>query len=439
MSTAQKQGQATSSGFHLITIPFADVAATIPTRPSNTPTSRAGAGNNLHADETLCCTASFNTHHHSAAELAAALRPPSASSPNPHFSPHDHHHHTDIAITTSSTDIDHPAFAFSTWLAPLIAPSGSSNQGCSAVVVRLPRAFVADVLLPAHSRWLRTSALPEGLVAALLDDWPGVRDEVERAVAAAAAAAASAAGRAAAGGGGGAGGRGAFVRLDACSTKDSALHDAKTPVRSAREVVRAVAGSMRAAGALGRWLEATAGGAGGSRAVALCVVPWDARMDAGNEFRVFVPPPPATVRRGKRQEAAAAAAEGFDDGELKISAISQYRWCEPLKLQEGLGMDVVGMVEEGAERLLRKILEVAGWLEWRDKEGKGMLEVLRERGFVFDVAVMPQKDGGHAVQLVELNPFGATTGCGSVLFHWINDARVLYGLDRREFRVALDR
>ncbi|KAF4545211.1 uncharacterized protein LTHEOB_5622 [Lasiodiplodia theobromae] len=438
MSTAQKPGQATS-GFHLITIPFADVAATIPTRPSNTPTSRAGAGNNLHADETLCCTASFNTHHHSAAELAAALRLPS-SSPNPHFSPHDHHHHTDIAsnITTTSTDIDHPAFAFSTWLAPLIAPGGSSNQGCSssAIVVRLPHAFVADVLLPAHSRWLRTSALPDSLVAALLDDWPGVRDEIERAVAVAASASAAAA-SAAADGGGGAGG-GAFVRLDACSTKDSALHDAKAPVRSAREVVRAVAGSMRAAGALGRWLEA--GGAGGSRAaVALCVVPWDARMDAGNEFRVFVPPP-ATVRRGERQEAAAAAAaEGFDDGELRISAISQYRWCEPLRLQEGLGMDVVGMVEEGAERLLRKILEVAGWLEWRDKEGKGMLEVLRERGFVFDVAVMPQNDGGHAVQLVELNPFGATTGCGSVLFHWTNDARVLYGLDRREFRVALDR
>lgn len=422
MSTAQKPDQAasSSSGFRLITIPFADVAATIPTRPSNTATSRAGAGNNLHADETLCCTASFNTHHHSAAELAAALRlpppPPSPSpastSPNPHFSPPPPHdlHHTDIAINniTTTTDIDHPAFAFSTWLAPLIAPSqgGIPTDRCSTV--RLPRAFVADVLLPAHSRWLRTSALPDSLVTALLDDWPGVRDEVERAVAAAA--------------GGGAGG--AFVRLDACSTKDSAQHDAKAPVRSAREVVRAVAGSMRVAGALGRWLEATAAGVGG-RAVALCVVPWDARMDSGNEFRVFVPPP--------------AGGLDDDDGELRISAISQYRWCEPLRLQEGLGMDVVvGMVEEGAERLLREISEAAGWLEWRDKEGKGMLEVLKERGFVFDVAVMPQNDGGHAVQLVELNPFGATTGCGSVLFHWINDARVLYGLDRREFRVALD-
>lgn len=39
-----------------------------------------------------------------------------------------------------------------------------------------------------------------------------------------------------------------------------------------------------------------------------------------------------------------------------------------------------------------------------------------------------------------MNPFGAMSGCGSSLFHWIKDARVLYGFggaEEVEFRVAM--
>ncbi|KAH5830456.1 hypothetical protein HBI94_042160 [Parastagonospora nodorum] len=52
----------------------------------------------------------------------------------------------------------------------------------------------------------------------------------------------------------------------------------------------------------------------------------------------------------------------------------------------------------------------------------------------FDVVL--QDDG--SVQLVELNPFGAMSGCGACLFNWIIDARMLYGLEDAGFAIVLD-
>ena len=60
---------------------------------------------------------------------------------------------------------------------------------------------------------------------------------------------------------------------------------------------------------------------------------------------------------------------------------------------------------------------------------------IRRRGFVFDVAENPK---GGPVRLIDLNCFGTETGCGSCLFHWIRDAKVLYGLQEEvEVRVTL--
>ncbi|EOA92154.1 uncharacterized protein SETTUDRAFT_153128 [Exserohilum turcica Et28A] len=53
--------------------------------------------------------------------------------------------------------------------------------------------------------------------------------------------------------------------------------------------------------------------------------------------------------------------------------------------------------------------------------------------FTFDVAL--QQDG--SVQLVELNPFGATSGCGPCLFNWVRDGKMLYGLDEAKFAVTV--
>ena len=64
-----------------------------------------------------------------------------------------------------------------------------------------------------------------------------------------------------------------------------------------------------------------------------------------------------------------------------------------------------------------------------------MEEVLRNRGFVFDVYEDPSN---QEVRLIELNDFGAMSGCGACLFHWIQDARVMYGVSEGiEVRVAV--
>lgn len=58
---------------------------------------------------------------------------------------------------------------------------------------------------------------------------------------------------------------------------------------------------------------------------------------------------------------------------------------------------------------------------------------LVRHGFTFDVVV--QRDA--SVQLVEVNPFGAMSGCGACLFHWVRDARQMYGFEEEvEFRIT---
>jgi hypothetical protein len=41
------------------------------------------------------------------------------------------------------------------------------------------------------------------------------------------------------------------------------------------------------------------------------------------------------------------------------------------------------------------------------------------------------------VQLVEINPFGALSGCGACLFNWVMDRKVLYGLEKAQFTVTV--
>lgn len=72
-----------------------------------------------------------------------------------------------------------------------------------------------------------------------------------------------------------------------------------------------------------------------------------------------------------------------------------------------------------------------------------MSQSLKERGFSFDIydpsTTTAQKDGGK-MELIELNHSGAMSGCGSALFHWLDDARLLYGLKTPhevEFRVTM--
>jgi hypothetical protein len=63
-----------------------------------------------------------------------------------------------------------------------------------------------------------------------------------------------------------------------------------------------------------------------------------------------------------------------------------------------------------------------------------MKDLLLRHGFSFDIAL---QDNG-SVQLVEINPFGAMSGCGACLFQWVVDGRVLYGLEECEIAMTLE-
>lgn len=58
---------------------------------------------------------------------------------------------------------------------------------------------------------------------------------------------------------------------------------------------------------------------------------------------------------------------------------------------------------------------------------KGIYKDLKTWGFSFDIVVKGICPAGGNVEVVEINPFGARSGCGSCLFHWERDGSVLYG------------
>lgn len=140
------------------------------------------------------------------------------------------------------------------------------------------------------------------------------------------------------------------------------------------------------------------------RPIYLYLFPCNESMKSGLEYRVSCPP---TC--------------------LEIAAISQYRWFEPwcyaLVPQHGRA-SIAGKIVEGIKAIHQRITAIPA-----------MTERLKGVGLSFDVF----EDGteNHNVQLIELNHFGAMSGCGSCIFHWIQDARVLYDLQGElKFRVV---
>lgn len=209
-----------------------------------------------------------------------------------------------------------------------------------------------------------------------------------------------------------------FIRLNQMSPKDSPLggNQASTTIQ---DVITKLASSSRTYGCLQHAAQLERRPWDENRAsVQLILNPWNDRMDAAREFRVFVPPPAARTHHPSR----------FSD--CRISAISQYRWHKALQPTSGFTVErLKRCVELGAWETLFDIVryEIPSF----PLENKFML---LKYGFTFDVAL--QDDG--SVQLVELNPFGAMSGCGACLFHWIHDAKMLYGLEKAEFAVVLE-
>ncbi|PBL02031.1 hypothetical protein ARMGADRAFT_1158630 [Armillaria gallica] len=193
-----------------------------------------------------------------------------------------------------------------------------------------------------------------------------------------------------------------FLRLDFCSAKDSEAEISS--VEDVAGIIEMLYKSRRACGELANELERRKG-----QPVNLFLLPFNHDIDPAREYRVFVPP---------------------SESVLRVSAISQYRWHKPFyEANQSAAMCRAKEVYEGAIRILELILEHAEELPGQVRDP------MRREGLVFDVF---QTSGGE-VQLMEINPFGAMSGCGTSLFHWIKDAKLLYGeCSRVEVRLSME-
>lgn len=169
-----------------------------------------------------------------------------------------------------------------------------------------------------------------------------------------------------------------FARLDTSSLKD-ALTGYKGPLKDIKDLwVRLITSARAAAG-----IECLMNGVE-QRSVYLYLLKWDDNMRPDLEYRVFCGP-------GKRT----------------ITAISQYQWHKlwyhakkPVKQQ----ITIAQRVYDNALAIYREIIL-----------HPPMTQEMIDRGFVFDILEDP--DDWNSVKLIELNDFGATSGCGSCLFH----------------------
>ncbi|WYZ35992.1 hypothetical protein EsH8_X_000639 [Colletotrichum jinshuiense] len=197
--------------------------------------------------------------------------------------------------------------------------------------------------------------------------------------------------------------QGLFVRMDACSPKDGAhMVPGKMSLQSVDEIILRLVTSGRCRSALEGCLDEMS-------PVELFFLPFDPRMGAEREYRVFC-----------------------RTGDCKITGISQYRWHKPWRFansSEEEQTDVINRICLQAERVREEIL--AG-LKSEDESDR----MLVKQGMAFDLFYDEQT---QRVELVELNPFGTRSPCGSCLFQWIKDRKVLYDEDESdtiEFRVS---
>ena len=207
--------------------------------------------------------------------------------------------------------------------------------------------------------------------------------------------------------------QGLFLRLDACSPKDGA---GPLALRRVEDVLLKVVTSVRVRNALVHHVDDPEGdrrvdgdGAGIS-GLEMFFLPFDERMAGDREYRVFCRP-----------------------GDGRVTGISQYRWYRPWRF--------AGLGEEEQERVAKRIVEEAEEVRGmvldevrHAAEEDPLMRLLLEQGFSFDLFFDEDHD---TCSLVELNTFGVRSACGSCLFQWVRDRRVLYGSDEAEFRVAI--
>lgn len=309
-----------------------------------------------------------------------------------------HHKRLDILpVVPESINFKHEqppwtAYGYALWQ-PLIVQS----QGISeSHVVQIP-GFLYEDLMRCHAAWVATNRLSTDLIEETAQLWKSTK--IGKALLPILD-----------------GERQWFIRLDQMSPKDSPF-GGREPSNTFEDVVKKICTSMRAWNCL-QSERADAEREDREMRIELILNPWSEGMDPRTEFRVFVPPPKAT---GVEEEV----------GQLRVSAVSQYRWPFPFSRPfDFLLEQAAEMVCSGANEVLERIK-----LFMEREMSHDIRGLLVKYGFSFDVAL--QEDG--SVELVEVNPFGALSGCGACLFHWVRDGRVLYGLEEDvEFVVTLE-
>lgn len=207
-----------------------------------------------------------------------------------------------------------------------------------------------------------------------------------------------------------------FVRMDPCSLKDAVI--GQGPVKNVKDLWTRLATSARGTTGIAslRSIESTSQHhVAEEQPVYMYLLPWRETMNTSLEYRVFCAP----------------------GGSGKISAISQYSWHKPWYHafeSDEKQIQVVQKVWRGVQDIHAEIMAHGA-----------MSESLKERGFSFDVldpsaTTTTTEEAGGKMELIELNHSGAMSGCGSALFHWLDDARLLYGLKTPhevEFRVTI--
>ncbi|KAI1734100.1 hypothetical protein F4680DRAFT_439442 [Xylaria scruposa] len=201
---------------------------------------------------------------------------------------------------------------------------------------------------------------------------------------------------------------GLFMRFEACSAKDGVQDTPRnSALRSVNHILILLLTSLRARNALFNALEE------GFENFELFFIPWNDRMRGEREYRVFCPP--------------------FSSADsLRVSAISQYRWHA--QWQFYLWSDEVQ--KQAVEKIVEGIDVIRKQIAAELNAGNEMDDLLMRQGLTFDVSY---DEGRDVVQLVELNVFGVRSACGSCLFQWIRDRKILEGheeLEEVEFRVT---
>ncbi|MCJ1252114.1 hypothetical protein MMC30_009352 [Trapelia coarctata] len=181
--------------------------------------------------------------------------------------------------------------------------------------------------------------------------------------------------------------QGWFMRLDPMSCK--ATPGGSSQVYTVTGIIQRLATSFRAQGSFQQQLDM-------QQPIKLYLLLYNTAMDTSREFCVYCPP----------------------GGH--ITAISQYQWHKASTwTDEGLST-----ISTGVQGLHRFILHEIERIE----------SSLKKTGFVFDVLYAEETgtvSARNIFQLIELNPFGALSGCGSCLPHWIRDWETLYNGDGR--------